>query len=237
MRNNREVCMPGPAPPSVEAGHNTRMGVWQKVFSDYRKENCSKKGEQNISNLSLSHQLALKSLGKRVAKVEIVILEANKGKRFVVVDQPTYLAMANDHTHKDIEVSKEEIRQAQRILSHTAKAVTYLLGTGQAQSHRNYGCCMDNAGSEAEDPPNMKILPKVHKGPTPQGHPQSRPVVTAASVISSRAGDAISDFLEPLVQMVTPRMEERSTEEVLSQLEEADNSMQTEKAKGLWLAA
>ena len=186
-----------------------------------RKENCSKDGAQKKSNLSLGQQLAVKSLGKKIAKAEIMVLEADKCKRFVVVDEPTYIAMASDHTHKDIQVTREEVRTAQRVLSSTEKSMVNMMGTGASQSQRNYVHCMDNAGSEAEDMPTMKILPKVHKGPTSQGHPQSRPVVTVASGISSHAGDVLSDLIEPLVNMLTPRMEERSTEEVLSQLEEA----------------
>ena len=36
-----------------------------------------------------------------------------------------------------------------------------------------------------------------------------------------RAGDIVSDFLEPLVDREIPRLEDRSTEEVLAQLEQA----------------
>ena len=40
--------------------------------------------------------------------------------------------------------------------------------------------------------------------------------------MSSRAGDILSDFLEPLVKVDLPRIEDQSTEEVLAQLEEAE---------------
>ena len=69
---------------------------------------------------------------------------------------------------------------------------------------------------------------KVHKPVTPQGHPQSRPVVTAASGLSSQAGDVLADFLEPVVNAVYPRFEDRSTGEVLSQLQEVKIKMQEE---------
>ena len=67
---------------------------------------------------------------------------------------------------------------------------------------------MDNCGSEAEDVPNLKLLPKVHKPVDSRGHPQSRPVVTAASGLSSRAGDILSDLLEPMVEAELPRLED-----------------------------
>ena len=225
MKNNREVCMPGPAPPSVEAALNTRMGVWQECYDRYKRKNCNKKGAQIKSNLTLGQEMAMKLLGKRVAKAEIAILEADKGKRFVVVDMDTYVSMAMDHTSKDVEVTREELHTHQRILSSTAKALVNALGTGVDQSHRNYVRCVDNAGSEAEDTPVMRVLPKVHKGLTTQGHPHSRPVVNAATGMSSRAGDVVSDFLEPLVLLLCPRMEDRSTEEAIHQLEEAEEGL------------
>ena len=71
----------------------------------------------------------------------------------------------------------------------------------------------------------MKVQPKVHKPLGQAGHPQSRPVVAAASGISSRAGDVIANFLDPLLNLERPRMEERSTEEALSQLQEAEENI------------
>ena len=57
---------------------------------------------------------------------------------------------------------------------------------------------MDNLGSSAEDVPVLKIFTNVHKPIGPHGHPQSWPVVAAASVLSSQAGDILADFPEPL---------------------------------------
>ena len=123
--------------------------------------------------------------------------------------------MAADHTSKDKPVTKEEVAMSQSILTMTARSMVNILGTGSTQSHKNYSRCVENASSKAEDPPIMKVLPKIHKSTTPQGHPQSRPVVAASSGISSRCGDVISDFLEPIILMSTPRFEDKSTEEAL----------------------
>ena len=84
---------------------------------------------------------------------------------------------------------------------------------------------MDNLGSKAADVPVLKLLAKVHKPLSPDGHPQSRPVVAAASGLSSRVGDMVADVLGPMVLAQTPRMEDQSTEEVLAQLEEAEQAI------------
>ena len=120
QRNNCDVKMPGPASPLIEAGHNTRVGLWQEIFLKIRKKMCDESGRQKKRNLTPGQELALKSLGRKVAKVEIVIMEADKGKKFVVCDQATYRAMALDHVSKDVRVSKEEIAAHQRILTSTA---------------------------------------------------------------------------------------------------------------------
>ena len=49
MKNGREVKMPGPAPPVVEAENTVRLGVWQAAFNQHRMEHCRKNGEQPVS--------------------------------------------------------------------------------------------------------------------------------------------------------------------------------------------
>ena len=161
MKNNREVCMPGPAPPSVEAGHNVRMSVWQESFTSYRKSNCNKKGEQTASNITLGQQLVMKSLIKRVNKAEIMILEADKGKRFVVVDEATYIAMSLDHTSKDVEVALPEVKVAQRILSQTAK----LLGGGQGSLCQELHQVHGQRWVPGRGPPHNEDTAKGPQGP------------------------------------------------------------------------
>ena len=225
MKNNRHVRMPAPASARLEAMYNTRADVWQQEFQKYRKAGCNEAGDQNESNLTPGQAIALKRLQRKVNKLEIIVLEADKGKRFVVVDEATYVAMSRDHIMKDRVVEPEDVTIAQRIMSMTAKALTTILGVGKDQSSKNQARCHDNSGSGAEDAPILKLLPKVHKVPTPSGHPQSRPVVAAASGLTSRAGDIISDFLGPIIHLETPRLEDKSTEEVVSQLEEAQEEI------------
>ena len=105
--------------------------------------------------------------------------------------------------------TKDEIVRSQREMAST------ILGLGRNHPGKNHGRCHANAGSGAEDAPILKLLPKVHNDLTPQGHPQS------ASGITRRAGDILSYLLGPVIHLETPRQEDKSTEEVLSQLTEA----------------
>ena len=218
MRNNHHVRMPAPASARLEAMYNTRAGLWDREFGAYMKQQCNESGAQRESNVTPGQQLALKRLMKKTSKLEVILLEADKGKRFVAVDEATYLAMSRDHIEKDRKVSPEVVRRCQKEMSSTAKALTTILGLGVAQSSKNAGRCHENAGSEALDAPNLKLLPKVHKPATAQGHPQSRPVVAAQTGITS-------DFLVPVPHMQTPRLEDKSTEEALAQLSEAQGEI------------
>ena len=225
QHNNRRVLMPGPATAAMEAMYNTRSGVWQETFARHVDAHCNKKGVQKTSNLTQDQNLALKKLKKKIDKLELIVVEADKGQKFVVMDEHTYVSMAKDHTDKDVIVDSARVHQAQRVLSATGKSLATVFGVGRTHSTRNNTRCHENVGSEAEDVPYLKLLPKLHKPVSPQGHPQSRPVVAAATGLTSRPGDVISDVLTPLFDMMTTRMEDKSTEEVLSQLTEAQEQI------------
>ena len=222
QKNNRMVHMPPPGSPLCEATANTRMRTWQRTFENYRMKICKDDGTQVQSNLSVGQQLALNTLSKKIACLEVLVMESDKGNNFVVMDEITYLSMADDHTASDIVTTPEDVKHSQRVLSTTAKSLGNIFGVGQRQSHKGYMRCMDNLGSAAEDVPKMRLLPKTHKKLSTKGHPQSRPVVSASTGMSSRAGDMIADVLEPMISLQLPRLEDKSTEEVLSQLEETE---------------
>ena len=153
MKNNREVRMPGPAPPPVEAQYNTRLGIWYSAFKGFKDRFCKENGNQAKSNLSPSQLIGLKTFGRKVARQEVIVLQAYKGQRFVVVDEPMYVAnepmyvaMAMYHIQKDIETTPEDVRMSQNVLSCTARGVGNVLGLGRAQPGGGYARCMDNLG-------------------------------------------------------------------------------------------
>ena len=150
-----------------------------------------------------------------------------------MVSEQTYILMAADHTASDIPVDRDKVRESERVLSSTAKALANTFDLGSNQSRQNYGRCVDNCGSQSNDVPALRILPKVHKPPGPSGHLQSRPVVAASHGISARARDQLADFLTPLVATQSPRMEDLSTEEVMVQLQQAQETMRDLKIKGV----
>ena len=53
--------------------------------------------------------------------------------------------------------------------------------------------------------------------------------MTTGDCMSSCAGDLVSDLLEPIMYLMTPRMEDRSTEEVVAQLQEVERVIRNEQ--------
>ena len=67
MKGNRNVFMPGPSKPQIEAEQSTRIGIWEKEFWRYMKSECKEDGSQKVTNLSRSQALGMKSLGRKVS--------------------------------------------------------------------------------------------------------------------------------------------------------------------------
>ena len=61
------------------------------------RENCNCKGDQP-SNLSKSEQEGLKSLRKRLADGDLVILPTDKSGRFAVMSTQTYMKAGQVHS-------------------------------------------------------------------------------------------------------------------------------------------
>ena len=173
MRNNWHVQMPGPSTVLVEAVNNIRTGLWMREFLAFKEKECNSKGDQNNMNLTPGQLVALNNLEQRVNKTEIVVLQADKGKRVVVMDPETYLRMAEEHVVPTDEIDEKAFRKSQQLLSATAKGLAVVLGVGSSQLARNSNRCDDNVRSQAEDAATLKLLPKVHKVAREGGHPQS----------------------------------------------------------------
>ena len=150
-------------------------------------------------------------------------------KKLVVLDEPTYQRMAAEHISKDKPITEDELRSSQRILNATAKPLINIFNIGASQPGKNRVRCWDNASSEACEPAKLSLLPKIHRVPKENGDPHSRPLVAANVGVSTRAGNLIARVLEPMVALALPRMEDLSTEEAISQLNEASDSLRQKK--------
>ena len=154
MRGNITVYMPGPSIPIVEAEYTTRLEVWKKEFEKFKSVNCDKKGKQKVNNLSASQSRGLLSLSKRVAKQ----------KKFVVVDESTYVSMAEDHTRGDIHLDRSDVADSQRILSTTAKSLANIVNLGTAHSDKKLCQMYGQLRLQGRGCPSLEDPPKGPQG-------------------------------------------------------------------------
>jgi hypothetical protein len=127
-----------------------------------------------------------------------VVLPSDKGKGVVVTTMEMYARMGLDHTAKDREVDWNELKKCQAEMNANSRALARIFRVGEAPSQMNQLRCFDNATSWAQHAPNMRAVPKTHKSPHEEGHPQSRPVVAADSGITTNGSDILSRILEPI---------------------------------------
>ena len=66
-----------------------------------------------MQNLNPKERIGLRKLRKRVNDGEIVILEADKGNRFVVSSMDSFERQGDVHVVKDRKISQEEKEQTQ----------------------------------------------------------------------------------------------------------------------------
>ena len=78
------MTLPRPLDTKHEALIDMRRGVNGKVYNEYRKEACNKKGEVK-GNLTQQETDGLASLQKRMREQEIIVMKMDKsGKMFLI---------------------------------------------------------------------------------------------------------------------------------------------------------
>ena len=78
----------------------------------YVSKNCKQGGKQ-VTNLSPSQVKGLKSLRKRVAEGELVIIPTDKSGRLAVMSRDSYRAAGMKHTLRDRVVTWDDIWESQ----------------------------------------------------------------------------------------------------------------------------
>jgi hypothetical protein len=184
---------------------------------------------------SLAQRGRIKLL-KKVRKKEVVILPSDKGKGIVVTTMEMYARMGQDHTTKDREIQWRELKQCQAEMNANSRALARIFRVGESPSLSNQLRCFDNATSWAQHAPNMRAVPKTHKDPNKEGHPQSRPVVAADSGITTNGSEILSRLLKPISRN-TDSCEVLSTEEMLRTIDDTSESTRNRNVCDLIVAS
>ena len=114
LKECARVTLPKPLDTKHEALIEMRRGTNQRVYNDYRKEKCNKKGEVE-GNLTEEEKDGLKSLQKKIKNQEIVILKTDKSGKLCVVSWEEYIRMGREHTGRDQEIDRKTIIEKENI--------------------------------------------------------------------------------------------------------------------------
>ena len=228
MGHNQRLFLPNPRPPQEEAILSARMGVWREVSSEYIAKECGKDGQQNVNNLTPQEQIGMNKLCKRAKAGEIIILQADKGNKFVVSSQESYERQGDTHTKMDRKIEKNEHEQVQSRMNCVSRGLAKIFRVGDNWGDRNAQRCWNNLVTESAIVPLMYPSPKVHKEPDEKGDPRSRPVVQANTCITSRPGEILADILDAAIQSFPDSLECQSTEEMLAEIDKVNPTIENE---------
>ena len=85
-----------------------RRELHNKVYQEYRREFCNKRGEQE-PNISKEEQKGLESIQRNIEKEELLVIKTDKSGKFSITDRENYLKMGETHVKKDKVVDRLKI--------------------------------------------------------------------------------------------------------------------------------
>ena len=158
--------------------------------------------------MSKAEQDGLKSLQKRVAEGELVILPTDKSGRFAVMSMATYIAAGMVHVKDDMEVGLDERRANQKVINGAVSMLLKIFQVGKDCRHETrWRESMLSKGLEACP---LWLLFKDHKlWESSRGTaPPSRPVMGGNSGMNTHLSEILSWLLEPLATAMIGRSSE-----------------------------
>ena len=108
LKECARVTLPRPLDTKHEALIEMRRGTTEKIYNEYRNEECNKKGEVK-GNLTEDEKDGLRRLQKRMKNQEIVILKTDKSGKLCITTREEYLRMGEEHTRKVTEVDRKTV--------------------------------------------------------------------------------------------------------------------------------
>ena len=206
------VTLPRPVSIQNEAAIEMRRENHLKIFREYVKEKCGKNGEQEC-NLTEDEQDGLKRISKRRDEKEAVIMKTDKSGKFTVATIDKYMEMGMSHVRGDREVSRQEIRNIERILNGHCACWGKMFSSGENHDHQSR--IIKSKCVKSEQVSNLYMMHKDHKVEPEKG----RAVATATTRNTTGLSNAVSDYVEALANSLENPIEVISTEDMLNRVD------------------
>ena len=213
-KHNSRVIFPKALPGDKESNLEVLRSELLHHHKEWVTQNCNCKGEQQ-ANLSQDEQEGLKSIRKRVADGDIVILPTDKSGRFAVMSMDTYVEAGRVHIKDDIEVGNEEKKSNQKVVNGAVSMLLKVFRVGNDCKHE--GRWRESMLSSSLESCPLWLLFKDHKNWTSSkgGAPPTRPVMGGNSGMNSHLSEILSWLLEPLANSMMEKSSEVISDEDL----------------------
>ena len=251
---NKHVFMPKSESPEIETLHEVRRSEMKRIFeraiSNPTKTNNRHKGSdlaatnrgndclgppsknpknQNVeSNLSKEELIGLKSLKKRIADGQIVVVQTDKSKRFSVMTKQQYIESGLVHTNKDIKIEPENVKRIQNVVNSHVWWLKECTNIGRNWGHEDR--MSQNLLDKGEQSCMMSLLTKDHKKWSfESGEPiPSRPVISGNTGLNCHLSELISNIIEPVAYEQEGR-DIDSTDDMICKIHQLNSKLANEK--------
>ena len=168
LKECARITLPRPLATHHEASIEMRRGTSERIYEDYRQEECNKKGEVR-GNLTEDEKDGLKRLQKRIKENEIVIVKTDKSGKLCLITREEYEKMGAEHTRKDMKIDRKGIMEKEKQLNGHVFFWSKMWGSGESHNHR--GRIIDSKIVSSEQLADLYLMYKDHKegkksGPT-----------------------------------------------------------------------
>ena len=165
--------------------------------------------------MSQPEQAGLKSIQKRVANNEVVILPTDKSGRFAIMSMETYIEAGRAHIKDDIEVGVEEKKENQKLLNGAVSMLLKIFRVGKDCKHESRW--RESMLSSSLESCPLWLLYKDHKNWTSSkgGAPPTRPVMGGNTGMNTHLSEILSWLLEPLANSMLEKSSEVISDEDL----------------------
>ena len=182
------VTLPKPLSIQREAAIEMRRENHTKIFREFVREKCGKDGEQK-SNLDDDERDGLKRIQKRREDKQAVIMKTDKSGKFTIVTMEKYVEMGMKHVGDDKEISREKIREIERILNGHCCAWGKMFSSGENHDHLHR--ILKSKCVKSTSVSKLYIMQKDHKAEPEKG----RAVATAITSNTKGLSNAVSDYI------------------------------------------
>ena len=212
------ITLPKPLNSEQEAAIELRKKTQMQIFKEYASKNTNKNGEQ-ATNLTQEESIGLKSLQKRIASEELIVIRTDKSSKLAVTNQEEYKKMGLDHTANDRKINRQEIIEMEETLNGHSKAWTNIWNSGR--DHNHFDRIITSKMTRSENVADLYLMFKDHK----PGN-KTRPTATGCSSNTLGLSNAVAEILESVSIAEPRRYNCISSEDMLARIHKSNKIKQ-----------